>query len=180
MHVGDGDGFITLPPGIFDPSTIKAPPRVERPREKDEIVFVPMVPGMAPPTVAPPAALVETPIEMTVTSARPAVTWSLSLPDGTTHTVTRQLLIGRNPAARAEWPGAELLTVNDPTSSVSKTHAAFEIDDSGLWVRDLDSTNGVWVVSGGDVTEVVSPRRVRVPAGASVELGDFILTATEA
>ena len=185
----DSDGFITLPPGIFDPSTIKAAPRPERTREKpDDVVFVPMVPGMAPPppppvpaTPAPAApAYVETPLEMTATAARPVPRWNLRFPGGSQSIVTRTLLIGRSPSARAEWPGAELLAVADSTNSVSKTHAAFEADESGLWVHDLASTNGVWVVSGTDVTEAVAGRRVRVPAGASVELGDFIFTVEQA
>ncbi len=185
----DSDGFITLPPGIFDPSTIKAAPRPERTRKKpDDIVFMPMTPGMAPPAApTPPApaapaapAYVETPLEMTATAARPVPRWSLRFPDGSESIVTRLVLIGRHPAASADWPGAELLAVSDSTNSVSKTHAAFEADESGLWVHDLGSTNGVWVVSGNDVTEAVAGRRVRVPAGASVELGDFIFTVAQA
>ena len=179
---GSDDGFITLPPGMFDPSTIKTPARVERPREKkDDIVFVPMTPGMAP--VAPPAApaeFVATPNELTVTSSTPAAQWALHLPDGGHVVLGRHTLIGRNPAPQAAWPEAQLLPVADPTSSVSKTHAVFEVDDSGLWVNDLASTNGVWVVSGSDVTEAMQGRRVRVPAGASVELGDYILTVSRA
>lgn len=177
------EGFITLPPGMFDPSTIKAAPRPERAKAPvEDIVFVPMVPGMAPPPapVAPPVT-VEAPEEMTITSARPAPrTWTLQLPDGTRIAVAKTMLIGRNPVAQPAWPDAELCAVADPTSSVSKTHAALEVDDSGLWVHDLGSTNGVWVVSGGDVTEAAQGRRVRVPAGASVELGEFIFTAVDA
>ncbi len=175
------EGFITLPPGIFDPSTIKAPPRPERTKAPvDDIVFVPLVPGMAPPPPPVEPPIVDAPEEMTITSPRPAPrTWTLQLPDGSRVAVAKTMLIGRNPAAQAAWPEADLLAVVDPTSSVSKTHAALEVDDSGLWVHDLGSTNGVWVVSGGDVTEAVQGRRVRVPSGASVELGEFVFTALE-
>lgn len=191
MAETDDDGFITLPPGIFDTSTLKAMPKPERPRtERDDVVFVPMTPGMplppvvdappasaAPPAPAPapaPAATV-TPPERT-TPAPPAPSWTLVLADGSEAPVIGALLLGRNPAPFAAWPQAQLLAVADTTQSVSKTHAAFEVDDSGLWVHDLNSTNGVWVVNGSDVTEAAPGRRVNVPAGASIELGDYVLT----
>ncbi len=217
----DDDGFITLPPGIFDASTFKLPPKPERPAPRPEIVFVPTTPGMppvAPPEPAAPDLAPETaipaapaaapappappaptasfatappiaevsqetrrePLEWlgaaAAPSAPPAPAWTLVLADGTAAPVRGTLLLGRNPAAFDAWPGAELLAVADTTQSVSKTHAAFEADGSGLWVHDLDSTNGVWVVDGANVTEAVPGRRVRVPAGASVELGDYVLT----
>lgn len=184
----DDDGFITLPPGIFDPSTLKAMPKPERPRtEREDIVFVPMTPGMpmppvvdappasaAPPAPAAPAATVTPPAP--ATPAAPAPVWKLVLADGSEAPVHGALLLGRNPAPFPSWPHAQLLAVADTTQSVSKTHAAFEVDDSGLWVHDLNSTNGVWVVNGSDVTEASPGRRVNVPASASIELGDYVLT----
>ena len=208
----DDDGFITLPPGIFDASTLKAVPKPERPRtERDDIVFVPTVPGMPvpppdaavaapveppvvePPVVPPAAQPVATPIAPgpsptpppppapapTATASAPvapAASWTLVLADGTEAPVRGVVLLGRNPAPFGAWPDAQLLAIVDPTQSVSKTHAAFEVDESGLWVHDLNSTNGVWVVNGADVTEAVPGRRVHVPAGASIELGDYVLT----
>lgn len=174
----DDDGFITLPPGIFDTSTLQAMPKPERPRtQRDDIVFVQATPGM--PVVPPPAA--PAPVEQVAPPA-PAMPppeappWILVLADGTEVPVRGALLLGRNPAPFADWPNAQLLAVVDTTQSVSKTHAAFEVDDSGLWVHDLNSTNGVWVVNGSDVTEASPGRRVNVPVGASIELGDYVLT----
>jgi len=212
----DDDGFITLPPGIFDASTLKAVPKPERPRtERDDIVFVPTVPGMPvpppdaavaapveppvvePPVVPPAAQPVATPIAPgpsptpppppapaptaaasapAAAASAPAASWTLVLADGTEAPVRGVVLLGRNPAPFGAWPDAQLLAVTDTTQSVSKTHAAFEVDESGLWVHDLNSTNGVWVVNGADVTEAVPGRRVHVPAGASIELGDYVLT----
>jgi hypothetical protein len=193
MADSDDDGFITLPPGIFDASTLKAMPKPERPRtDRDDIVFVPVAPGMPVPPVdeqapeviaapvAPPAApsapaqQVTPPAPAAPASATAA--WTLVLADGSEVPVRGVLLLGRNPAPFATWPQAQLLAVTDTTQSVSKTHVAFEVDDSGLWVHDLNSTNGVWVVNGSDVTEVAPGRRVNVPAGASIELGDYVLT----
>lgn len=189
------DGFISLPPGIFDTSTLKAMPKPERPRKvQDDIVFVQATPGMpvapppapeapavtAPPAMTPPAPPV--PPQQVAPPApaapvAPVTNWVLVLADGSEEPVTGVVLLGRNPAPFAAWPTARLLAVVDSTQSVSKSHAAFEVDDSGLWVHDLNSTNGVWVVNGSDVTEVSPGRRVNVPAGASIELGDYVLTA---
>lgn len=183
--MADDDGFIGLPPGITDSGTFKSPPRVERPRtERPEVVFVPTAPG-APVPAAPASdpATVETPaagVPIVPSPAPPAApaasaTWTLSRPDGATTTVAAALLLGRNPARVPGWEGADLLAIDDPAHSVSKTHAAFQVDGEGLWVHDLDSTNGVWVVVGDDATEVIPGQRVAVPPGAVVELGEFAL-----
>ena len=177
MAEGD-DGFISLPPGIFDTSTLKAMPKPERPRtEQDDIVFVQATPGMPVAPPAPPAPPQQVAPPTPTASTAPAANWVLVLADGGEEPVTGVVLLGRNPAPFAAWPSARLLAVVDSTQSVSKTHAAFEVDDSGLWVHDLNSTNGVWVVNGSDVTEVSPGRRVNVPSGASIELGDYVLTA---
>jgi hypothetical protein len=193
MAENDDDGFISLPPGIFDTSTLKAMPKPERPRkEADDIVFVPVTPGMpVPPAEQAPAEVISAPATASVappapaqhvqapapTTPPPAATaWTLVLADGSEVPVHGVLLLGRNPAPLAAWSGAQLLAVADTTQSVSKTHVAFEVDDSGLWVHDLNSTNGVWVVRGEDVTEVAPGRRVNVRSGSTIELGDYVLT----
>jgi len=94
---------------------------------------------------------------------------------GATVAVDSLVLVGRNPVASVDRPTATLLSVADPTRSVSKTHALLEIDAGELWVHDLDSTNGVYVVVGDTVVEVVPGTRVRVPAGADLELGEFVM-----
>jgi hypothetical protein len=193
MAENDDDGFISLPPGIFDTSTLKAMPKPERPRkEADDIVFVPVTPGMpVPPVEEAPAEVISAPATASLAPPAPAqhveapapttpppaaTTWTLVLADGSEVPVHGVLLLGRNPAPLAGWPSAQLLAVADTTQSVSKTHVAFEVDDSGLWVHDLNSTNGVWVVRGDDVTEVAPGRRVNVRSGSTIELGDYVLT----
>jgi hypothetical protein len=196
MASTDDDGFITLPPGIFDTSTLKSAPKVERPRvERDEIVFVPVAPGMPPALPQADEPVSDETQRAPLDSAEPApvtaevavvsppepasasapVLWRIVLPEGREASVATVLLVGRNPAPFDAYPGAELLPVDDSTQSVSKTHAAFEVDEQGLWVHDLNSTNGVWVVHGEEVTEAVPGRRVQVLDGSSVELGDYVL-----
>lgn len=187
--MADDDGFIGLPPGVVDSGTFKSPPRTERQTaEKNPIVFLPTVPG-APvqvPAAAPSEPELETRRELDDEFTPPAlgrhalVGWALELPDGSRAVVETRLLVGRNPAHLDGWEGAVLLAVNDTTHSVSKTHAAFEVDDSGLWVHDLSSTNGVWVVVGEDATEVAPGRRAGVSDGSVVELGDFVVRVSRA
>jgi len=151
------------------------------PDPADSPYAAPVVPTPAdftpPAAAAPPPAATASGVPVAPTPAPVPAGWRLVLADGSEASVERALIIGRNPVAFDQWPGAVLLPVVDTTQSVSKTHAAFEVDDSGLWVHDLNSTNGVWVVHGEDVTEAAPGRRVRVPEGSSVELGDYVLQA---
>jgi hypothetical protein len=198
------DDFIGLPPGMLDSGTFKAPIRTERPRtEKPDIVFVPTVPGMPVPApntdgadgsdstldgmtrrepsddVAVPGSGAEHTVPTAEVEVGTTAMWTLTLADGTTATLTGSMLLGRDPAQLAHWSGATLLPLADTTKSVSKTHAGLEVDGSGLWVHDLDSTNGVWVVVGEDATEVAPGRRVAVPANAVIELGEYVVRVAQ-
>ena len=69
-----------------------------------------------------------------------------------------------------------MLAVGDGAKSVSKTHAMLEVESGQLFVSDLDSTNGVWIVpEGEDAIEVKPGERTNVPAGSDLELGDFVI-----
>lgn len=189
--------FITLPPGIADSATHRvATPRIVPPRAPaadDEIAFFPVVPGG--PAVVP----VSEPLAIRGADALPAVNesvdesrlsspghssptaWRLVLPTGQSVPIATVLIIGRDPIALVTWPGATLLPALDPAKSLSKTHALFEIDGGVLWVHDLASTNGVFVAAPGvDVVQVEPGKRMVVPEGAEVELGEFIATVLRA
>lgn len=198
-----GDDFIGLPPGMLDSATFRATVRTDRPRtEKPDVVFVSTVPGMPVPILDPadPPPENEAPDDanpddvtrrdlgddFTVPSAdadadadelggepAAAATWVLTLADDSTIKLQGATLLGRDPALMEPWSTAALVAIDDTTRSVSKTHAALEPDGSGLWVHDLHSTNGVWVVVDEDATEVAPGRRVAVPAGATIELGEY-------
>ncbi len=114
-------------------------------------------------------------IDTAITGAESAVaaTWVLTHAGGATTVLHGDTLLGRDPAPVEPWTTAALLPLDDTTRSVSKTHAALERDGSGLWVHDLHSTNGVWVVVGEDATEVSPGRRVAVPSGSTIELGQY-------
>jgi predicted component of type VI protein secretion system len=94
--------------------------------------------------------------------------------DGQRHSLVGVALVGRGPAADARWPGATLITVVDGTKTVSKTHAAFQVDASGLWVIDLQSSNGVLIAPPGGAEIEAEPGALTiVRAGSVVMLGDF-------
>ena len=201
--MADDDGFITLPPGIGDSGNRRGPrPQPTVRPERDEIVFVPA------PVHAPPAQPQETqpmpsiPVFTPTPAAPPATTPPTITPppasqvDGETHfrdvarrwrlgipghsapvTVDAPLFLGRNPTATV--PGANVLAVDDTAKSLSKTHALVEVDGGVLYVSDLDSTNGVWVVpADGEAVEVVPGQRTVLPAGADLELGDVVIRVT--
>jgi hypothetical protein len=177
VRVSD-DGFIGLPPGMLPPipDVNSGTVRRERPDRSNsgsgssEIVFFPAVPGMPVPQAAAPdddgaTRVVERP-----------TTWRLAVPGHGAVEVRGVLFIGRNPTAPAGHAGGELLAVNDESRSLSKTHAMLEVADGALWVHDLGSTNGVWVVrEGDDATKVVPGQRAEVPAGSELELGDLVI-----
>ncbi|WP_394769358.1 FHA domain-containing protein [Lacisediminihabitans sp.] len=168
------DEFISLPPGIVDSATFRIdaqrPSRaVERPT--DDIVFFPAAPGFPVATPAPASD----PVDEVLPDA-PSAGWTLQLPGGTTVAIDSAVFIGRDPSRTPDRPTAELLAVVDPARTVSKTHALLEIDEHGLWAHDLRSTNGVFITEpGGAEVDVPPGSRTRVPAGADLELGDYVI-----
>lgn len=170
----DPEAFITLPPGVVDSGTYRvANPRVVPQRgTEDDIVFFPT--GAGAPATTPGAALLQPDAAV---PPHPAPQWRLVLPGGIgARAVEDALFIGRNPARTDDWPDAELLPLIDPAKSLSKTHALVEVEGGQLWVHDLDSTNGVFIVpKDSDAIEVEPGTRAAVPAGAELELGDYVI-----
>ena len=137
----------------------------------------------APPSapVEPPVAIAEPQVDVEATrmSTRreTASSWRLVLQDGQRHPIDPVVLIGRDAAADARWPGARLVSVIDSTKSVSKTHAVIEIDAAGVWITDLRSTNGVFVEQPEGTEFDLEPGiRTAVAPGSEVLLGDYSLT----
>jgi PPM family protein phosphatase len=89
--------------------------------------------------------------------------FALEFDDGSFLVVRGRGLIGREPTATAGEPTTHLVTLTDPTCSLSRTHLEFGVDNAGLWVRDRHSTNGSAIEFDGQrVTlepELISPVR---------------------
>jgi hypothetical protein len=141
-------------------------------------------PESAQSTVATPAPPDQEPdIDATRMSTRRkrAASWRLVLENGERHRIETAVLVGRDAAADGRWRGAQLISVEDATKSVSKTHAVFEADAAGVWVTDLNSTNGVFVqhIDGAEL-DLEPGIRTLVASGAEVLLGDYALTIEKA
>ncbi|WP_158863623.1 FHA domain-containing protein [Leifsonia sp. AG29] len=151
-------GYIVPPPGLIpprsDPGADAAPPRPL------------IVPGRELPAFAAPAPA--------PSPQRPV--WRLTLPGGRRLTVGGTVLLGRNPALPPGVARAELVAVDDPASTVSKTHAELDLAGDGLTVTDLHSTNGVRVAGVPAEPGVATV----VPDGAELTLGDFRIVAERA
>ncbi len=100
----------------------------------------------------------------------------LELESGRRVTVTGTALIGRNPQATGEGP-VVLVAVEDPTRSVSKTHAEMGVDAGGFWLVDRGSTNGTILTRPGGAPQGLEPGvRATVTVGSVVQVGDRRLT----
>ncbi len=99
--------------------------------------------------------------------------WTLLPEGGAPITVTKSAaLLGRNPSSTAAE--TQLIAVPDPSKTVSRTHARLRLADGAWTIVDLNSTNGVYLLSeAGDETEVEAG--VPTPIGSSFRLGDLTI-----
>ena len=137
----------------------------------------------APPAGAPsghplPPAHVDDDVERTQVrpgSGAPAqvAVLRIRLDDGRDFQLDRNVLVGRNPVGQAGEQHAQLLAVDDPGRSISKTHLHLLTDGAGIWVTDRHSTNGSAVTTpDGLRTPLVPGVPTFVTPGSSVHFGD--------
>lgn len=69
----------------------------------------------------------------------------LELDDGSTVALDKPVVLGREPAAPAGVGDVTTHALRDAGHGVSKTHLAVGVTDGAAWVRDLRSTNGVFI-----------------------------------
>lgn len=83
------------------------------------------------------------------------------------------VVVGRNPVALDSDQDPQLVSIADPSQTVSKTHFACGQDDQGVWLEDRHSTNGTSVSDVRGRRAVLSPaRRTRVPVDVTITFGD--------
>ena len=98
----------------------------------------------------------------------------LRFSDGTEHRLRGMTLVGRHPEAVGQEIITDLISLDDPGRSVSKTHLLVGMDARGLFVQDRHSTNGTIVtLPDGQQILCAAGQTIRVPAGATVSFGDF-------
>ena len=145
-------------------------------------------PGAAAPTSAAPAAGVSLP-PLTPVPAASAQTATPSLPSassaapalsvrlvpllgGNPIVIHEPTVVGRDPDNISAYPGAERVALDDPTRSVSKTHAAIFPLLDGVWVTDLHSTNGTRVeYRDGRSVEAVPDKALSALEGSTIFFG---------
>lgn len=83
------------------------------------------------------------------TRLREAITLPVHLhfDDGADIVVEDSALIGRNPQPLQGIEVDELLVVDDPQRTVSKTHLLVAAGPQGVWVTDQGSANGTYVLN---------------------------------
>lgn len=105
--------------------------------------------------------------------AEPAYSFVLQFSTGENFTVTGSGLIGRAPRAEPAETVDQLLTVADPSRSISKVHLEFGIETGEFWIQDRYSANGTLVFAPDESQKRCAPgRRVRVARGSRVCIGD--------
>ncbi|MDR1790709.1 MAG: FHA domain-containing protein [Propionibacteriaceae bacterium] len=88
-------------------------------------------------------------------------------------------LVGRNPVASGSF--SQVVRIDDPDRSVSKTHLQFVVRDGQLFVMDRGSTNGTALQHpGGPKTKLDAGVEVQVAAGDTVFFGDRSFAVQEA
>lgn len=99
--------------------------------------------------------------------------------DGMRVDVTGTGLIGRGPAAQDGESIDHFVSVADESLLISKTHAAFGVDDGGFWLVDRGSVNGTSVLPPGGASHGLVPwERQHIAWNSVVEVGGRSFTVT--
>jgi uncharacterized RDD family membrane protein YckC len=103
----------------------------------------------------------------------PVAVLRIRLDDGRDFQLDRSVLVGRNPVGQSGEQHSQLLAVDDPGRSISKTHLHLLTDGAGIWVTDRNSTNGSAVTTPNGARTPLAPGvPTFVTPGSSVHFGD--------
>ncbi|WP_425863554.1 RDD family protein [Arthrobacter sp. TWP1-1] len=164
-----------------------APPSTPKPQipvDQGPITSVPGAPGSARPNFASPAtaqpnvaaAAVAPDEDAGETRVRPLTqnqALRLTFDDGRTEDVSGLALIGRNPAGYDGEMISRLISIQDSSRSVSKTHLHLRVSGEGLWVTDRNSTNGSGIThSAGNMDPLPGGKPALAELGSTVHFGD--------
>ena len=81
-----------------------------------------------------------------------AVIWRVLFDTGEVADVTGVVMVGREPAPMSETD--QLVAIDDPNRSVSRTHFALLLEAGTVWLQDVGSANGTGVMRHGELFEV--------------------------
>ncbi|PKQ26721.1 MAG: hypothetical protein CVT64_03195 [Actinobacteria bacterium HGW-Actinobacteria-4] len=150
--------LITAVPGFKrEPAPQQSLPPVEPPGAEaapvpPSAVHAPVVTDPPPvdvPLAAPVTELTDDEdLDLTRIATPRTVIVTLTWDDGTVSTIGTSAVVGRNPESPGE-PSALLVSMPDPTKSLSKTHFSVRIESDRVEIVDLHSTNGVALARAG-------------------------------
>jgi hypothetical protein len=83
-------------------------------------------------------------------------------------------LLGRHPVADEDDQGeVRLITIDDPTMSMSETHLMLGVDVRGFWIVDRESAAGTRIIeSSGEITMCTAWQQYHPASGTRVCLGE--------
>jgi hypothetical protein len=127
-----------------------------------------------PPLPAPSTAAAPATAPAPVTPPAPAANPRLVLPDGTVLPLSQGLIVGRDPQHQDGYGVSALAPLHDIERSVSKTHAVLGVSEGRVWIIDLNSTNGTFVVSpNGTLTPCPPEVATPLEPGADIRFGEY-------
>ncbi|UGS25291.1 RDD family protein [Microbacterium resistens] len=177
-----GGGATLAPPQLI---SMSARPAVDE-EEDDEPAPLRAAPSGVPaapaPVVSSPAMsspAVSAPVAATPAASPDPARGALLLVFDTGQRVRIDLpaavTLGRRPAPTE--PGDVLVVIDDPDSTVSKSHLRLEHSRGRTWVTDLGSTNGSDILADqGGRTELPAGTRLVLDDGDRVRVGDRVFT----
>lgn len=146
------------------PSRRPVPPTVEVPRvsrRRRASAAPSQTPTAMPPTMPRPS-----------TANPPLSVRLVPMMGGDPLMIHEPTVVGRDPDNISAYPGAERVSLADPTRSVSKTHAAIFPLLDGVWVTDLHSTNGTRVENkDGSSTHATPEEALPAMDGSTIYFG---------
>jgi hypothetical protein len=132
--------------------------------------------GSGAPGAAP---LIDEATRMPERARPPAATFALHFSTGESVTVSGTGLIGRRPAPQPGEYFDQIVTIDDPGRSVSKTHLEFGQDGGVLWISDRYSANGTVVREPSRPPRLCpAGMRSRVARGSRVDIGEQFFVVT--
>lgn len=145
------------------------------PEQSMEISAVVGSPAAGAPIAAVEAMLDAADLDPTIVVRRRRPAWQLLPASGAPiDLIADVVIIGRLPEPHPAFPAAQLVSLDDATRTVSKTHARLERLGDGWQLVDLHSTNGVLVTGLDGVESEIEPGAV-VPVHERFVLGDVEL-----
>lgn len=101
----------------------------------------------------------------------PPPKWQVVLEDGRVIPLDRAAILGRRPSQPPGKP-VHLITVEDTTKTLSKSHIRVDADDDSPFVTDLGSTNGSALVTSTGQVDLRPQQPRRIPGGQVVKFGE--------